>query len=477
MNDITGDKEFVLKLLKDTARNLTVRDPEIKASGMKKGITAISENRQTERDQVVERLQRAYETAQLQRVAPAPQTMKKGAKKGKGAKAAVAPAATVVEEVWYAPRDRAIALFQSAMDEYLEQHKAKQKKTQAKGIVVKKKITKKGAEQVFYKAKSTAKGPAGAKGWVGEQYDNLDPGWLSVAWEKAKLLLKGKHPFIRHTSSSSFRYSLLEKQSPIRIALIADWGGGNDHARAVSEQIKNLQPAADYVIHLGDVYYAGTDNEVETRFFGLWPGSLEPRRSFALNSNHEMYSGGYAYFNKTLPRFGQEASYFCLENANWRLIGLDTGYIEHDLNVEQVQWLTALVNESDKKNILMSHHQPFSAYESGGEGEERLQKWTRDLVNNKKITAWFWGHEHLCVSYKRYKGIKGACIGHGCFPYEIPSEVPPFSGPQIEWILRAGDPNHSKRGMHGFALLEIFNSQMRVSYRDETGKEGFSESF
>jgi hypothetical protein len=158
------------------------------------------------------------------------------------------------------------------------------------------------------------------------------------------------------------------------------------------------------------------------------------------------------------------------------LIGLDTGYIEHDLNIEQVQWLTALVNESDKKNVLLSHHQPFSAYESGGEGEERLQQWTRDLAKSKKISAWFWGHEHLCVSYKRYKAIKGACIGHGCFPYEIPSLTPPFTGPQVEWVLRAGDPKNSKRGIHGFALLEIADSQMRVSYRDETGKERFSES-
>ncbi|HEX8096866.1 MAG TPA: hypothetical protein VF507_02465, partial [Pyrinomonadaceae bacterium] len=150
--------------------------------------------------------------------------------------------------------------------------------------------------------------------------------------------------------------------------------------------------------------------------------------------------------------------------------------IEHDLNVEQVQWLTNLINGPDKKNVLLSHHQPFSAYEAGGGGEERLQKWTRDLAGDKKIAAWFWGHEHLCVSYKRFKGIKGACIGHGCFPYEIPPPSPLFSGPQIEWVLRASDPRHSGRGIHGFAVLDISGSQMQVSYRDETGKERFSES-
>ena len=484
MNDITGDKQFVLKLLKDTARNLAVRHPEVKPSGMKKGLSKggplLSESQQAERDQVVERLQRAYETAQLQTVAPTgPKSLKKGSKKGAGAKAksAAAPTATVVEDIWFAPRDRTIALFQAAMDEYLEGLKPAPKKSLAKGgkKAAVKKVTPSQAKNAFYK-KGVVKKPAGAKGWVGEQYDNLDPGWLTIAWEQTKLAFKGKRPFIKHTGPSSFRYPLTGQTSTIRIALIADWGGGNSHARAVADQIKNLSPAADYVIHLGDVYYAGTEKEVKDRFFGLWPGSLKPLRSFALNSTHEMYGGGYAYFDTTLPRLGQEASYFCLENNDWRIIGLDTGYIEHDLNVEQAQWLTTLLNGPNKKNILLSHHQPFSAYESGGEGEERLQKWTKALADNNKITGWFWGHEHLCVSYQRYKGIKGACIGHGCFPYEIPSLTPPYAGPQVKWVLREGDPQNKKRGRHGFAVLDITGSQMQVKYIDETGKEGFTES-
>ena len=44
MNQITGDKQFVLQLLKDTARNLAVRHPEaLKPKGAKKAMSAISE--------------------------------------------------------------------------------------------------------------------------------------------------------------------------------------------------------------------------------------------------------------------------------------------------------------------------------------------------------------------------------------------------------------------------------------------------
>jgi hypothetical protein len=469
MNQITGDKQFVLQLLKDTARNLAVRHPEApKPKGAKKAIPAVSGEQQVERDQIIERFQRAYETAQLIPQPPPPPSGKKGLKKGAGkAKALAAPTATVVEDVWYAPRDRTIALFQSAMDQYLDQKSGAPKK--AKGIA--KKVTKKDAKNIFYTKAVKKKAPAGAKGWVGEQYDNLDPGWLKVALEKAKIYWKGKHKFVRHNSASDFHYQM--GNGPLRVALIADWGGGNDHAQAVANQIRNFAP--DYVIHLGDVYYAGTDDEVKQRFFGFWPGSLQPGRSFALNSNHEMYSGGNAYFDLTLPRLGQQASYFCLENDNWRLIGLDSAYVDHDFNVEQIQWLTAVLNSSDKKNILFSHHQPFSAYESGGGGEERLQNWTKDLTG--KITAWYWGHEHLCVVYKPYKGIKGRCIGHGCFPYEIPPSTPPYAGPAVEWVLRADDPQHAGRGIHGFALLEIHNGNVTASYIDQLGTIHYQEGF
>ena len=57
-----------------------------------------------------------------------------------------------------------------------------------------------------------------------------------------------------------------------------------------------LQP--HLTIHLGDVYYAGTETEEQQLLVNLWPsGSMG---ALALNSNHEMYSGGTPYFNVAL---------------------------------------------------------------------------------------------------------------------------------------------------------------------------------
>ncbi len=487
MNEITGNKDFVLELLKDTARNLAVRHPSVQTKDMKQAFKETTDEQRAERDQIVERLQLAYERAHMQPIMP---PVKKGAKKAtQGVKkmaAAAAPVATVVQDVWYAPRDRTIALLQAAMDEHIgnqpiaEAVETKGIKKGAKGKAApkKQKLTKQTAKSIFYLPKPAAKqgAAAGAKVFIGEQFDVLDSGWLEVAKEKLKLFFKGKHPFIRHQNLTDFRYAM---NNQVKIALLADWGGGNEHAQNVANQVRACNP--DIVIHLGDVYYAGVESEVRQRFLNFWPGVRGERgRSFALNSNHEMYSGGYAYFDITLKEFKQDASYFCLENDNWRLIGLDTGYVEHDLTQDQVEWLAALLTDgSNKKTVLLSHHQLYSAYEGSPAeiaGEKRLADWLKGFLNGGLIPFWFWGHEHLCVVYKKFQGVKGRCIGHGCFPYGVPQIPPPHGGPQVEQVVTRSDPKRPKRGIHGFALLTLSDRSMQVSYIDEVGNEDFTET-
>lgn len=492
MNEITGDKDFVLALLRDTARNLAVRHPEVQAADIKKAFKATTDDQKLERDQLVERLQRAYEQAQMHAAAndalSAKEDAKKGAKKGaagaKAMKVTTGMVSAAVQDVWYAPRDRTIALLQAAMDEYINQQTgAGAEAAEAKGIKAgtgakQKKLSKTAAKNIFYKKASKQKGVAEAKFFIGEQFDNLDTGWAEWAIEKLKTAFKGKHPFIRHKALTDFRYGMNNK---LTVALLADWGGGNDHAQAVANEVRKRSP--DIVIHLGDVYYAGTEAEVRDRFLKFWPGSLERGRSFALNSNHEMYSGGYPYFDITLKEFKQDASYFCLENDNWRLIALDTGYVEHDLTQDQIEWLGALLNDgSNKTNILISHHQLYSAYETSPmetAGEQRLYGWLKGFLQAGLIPHWFWGHEHVCVIYQKFQGVKGRCIGHGCFPYNVPSATPPLNGPKdpkVEKPIRTSDPKRPNRGTHGFALLTFDDKNLSVSYINEAGDEDYSET-
>jgi hypothetical protein len=156
------------------------------------------------------------------------------------------------------------------------------------------------------------------------------------------------------------------------IALLADWGGDNPAARHIAGAVTRQKP--NLAIHLGDIYYGGIKTECES-FLQLWPLQtnirypelgVPPRTSYALNGNHEMYSGGEAYFNVVLKAFGQPQPFFCLEADYWRIIGLDTAYAGGRLKPTgpddpistQWNWLTGLLRNVGKKNILLTHHQP-----------------------------------------------------------------------------------------------------------------------
>ena len=168
-------------------------------------------------------------------------------------------------------------------------------------------------------------------------------------------------------------------------------------------------------MHLGDVYYSGTEKEVDARFLKVWPTDAATLNR-ALNGNHEMYSGGFGYFKLILPAFKQESSYFALQNEHWLLVGLDTAYVDHDIDNQQVAWLNLILNQAGaRKLVLFSHQQPFSRLDAQG---PKLQKALKRLLDDRRITAWYWGHEHECVIYDPHPawGLLGRCLGNGGIP-------------------------------------------------------------
>ena len=139
-----------------------------------------------------------------------------------------------------------------------------------------------------------------------------------------------------------------------RVGLLADWGSGLYGAPVSAESIK-ADGRFDAMFHLGDVYYSGGEDEVKERFLDIWP-SVPDAINRACNGNHEMYTGGQAYAAQILPAFGQQASYFAMQNDHWLLVGLDTAYKEHDLQGGQTEWLKGLLDQAgDRKVILFSH--------------------------------------------------------------------------------------------------------------------------
>jgi hypothetical protein len=239
-------------------------------------------------------------------------------------------------------------------------------------------------------------------GWIRSVFDHID----QSRW----------HPIVR---PSDTKVGTLADVG--RLAVIGDWGTNLYGAPVSAASIKRTG-TYEMLLHLGDIYYSGTEKETQQRFLDVWPTDAG-KVSRAMNGNHEMYSGGYAYFDHILPTFQQNSSYFAVQNTDWLLVGLDTAHTDHALDYEQVAWLNTIVQGAgQRKLVLFSHHQPYSRLEKQG---PHLQTALATLFLNRAITAWYWGHEHNCVIYDKHPvfGLYGRCIGHGGIPAPRKSEV------------------------------------------------------
>lgn len=324
-----------------------------------------------------------------------------------------------------------------------------------------------------------------AAGGAGVMFSNSDIlGWFKSLFDWAGRLRP--HPLLRPSATEP---TALPNQA--RAALLGDWGTGLYGALPCAESIRRDPGHFDLLMHLGDVYYSGTRREVQERFLNLWP-YREGAVNRSINSNHEMYSGGYAYFEKTLAEFGQESSYFALQNDHWLLVGLDVAYVDHDVDKQQMEWLEQVIAAANgRKVLLFSHHQLFSRFE--GQGPKLAAKLGR-LLEAGRISAWYWGHEHRCALYEpdpRYGGLLGRCIGHGGMPYtrktveNIP--VDHTVGDSV-WrrfgtknmvpgglVLDGPNPyikgHEAKYGPHGYMTLELEDQYLVEVVHTPTGEE------
>jgi predicted phosphodiesterase len=309
-------------------------------------------------------------------------------------------------------------------------------------------------------------------------------GWLRSLFDWVGQLRP--HPIMRPSGTTP-----AELPNQARAALLGDWGTGLYGAVPCAESIGQDRGHFDLLMHLGDVYYSGTKREVQERFLNVWP-YREGAINRSINSNHEMYSGGYAYFERTLPEFGQESSYFALQNDHWLLVGLDVAYTDHDIDDEQLEWLERVIAAAgDRKVLLFSHHQLFSRFDDQG---PRLAAKLGGLLRSGRIFAWYWGHEHRCVLYEpdqRYGGLLGRCLGHGGMPYtrravaNIPRD---HTVGQSIWrrfetknmvpgglVLDGPNPyiqgHEAEYGPHGYMTLEFQDEHLVEVVHTPTGEE------
>lgn len=331
--------------------------------------------------------------------------------------------------------------------------------------------------------------------------------------EYLKYRLGPKHAFLTYDGKQPVNgiYALTSDEPEIRIGLGGDWGTGTDEAHRVATLLSEFDP--HYTVHLGDVYFVGDTGEVRENFLGLqrpgcqytpckWP--LGSKAGFALNGNHEMYARGIAYFDEILPMMGevvdgqpqgQKASYFCLKNDDWCVLGLDTGYnsigtplVEYvfspdaSLPQEIVDWLLAIAGSIQGQSIIiLTHHQVLSVYDSC------FTKQADQILSIlKRPVLWFWGHEHRLIIYDAYTdpngkwpAIMGRCIGHAGMPIDLPGKLKSGSIGKAEYVDKRLYNNDEKLhvGMNGFVRLKMTGDTLAVEYVDIHNTLIFEETF
>ncbi len=333
-----------------------------------------------------------------------------------------------------------------------------------------------------------------------KKYEQLDEGWLWAALNYAINIKFPKtiHPFPKNKPHQGDLCAKSGSGDPT-LAIIGDWGtgfykdsnGAHCPAKRVVEDIKTRK--FDYLIHLGDVYYAGTDlrptpGEESDNFIKIWPDQ-GAGRNFTLNSNHEMYGDAHGYFDQALAqdkpfKVQNGSSYFALTYTPWLVLGLDSAYYSDAKNgrkfymngaigtarhTQQTDWLEGFRGHNGPV-MVMTHHNPVAL--TTGISNELFAQVENAL--GKMPDLWYWGHVHNGIVYDKlhvgnennHVPTKGRCCGHAAIPFGNGWGLEQNSN--IPYYAHTPDPTFaadSPRVLNGYATVTLH------------GDGGFTENF
>ena len=345
-----------------------------------------------------------------------------------------------------------------------------------------------------------------------KKYQQLDRGWMLAALNYVLNIIEGVDGFPDKPAAT---IALSRKdgdttKDPV-LGIVGDWGAGYyedeggvpSPAQRVMAQITDpaQSPAIDYLIHLGDVYYAGTDwrplpGEEAENFYDLWPDQGEGR-NLTLNSNHEMYGAGSGYFDLALKPQGKFAvqngmSYFALTYGPWLVLGLDSAYYSDAYNGRKFYMLGAIGTPALDQQInwvkqfsthqgpimVMTHH---DTCDLAGDAITPLFSQVADALG-RPPTLWYWGHVHNAIVYDRLGAAAGLiptlgrCCGHGAIPFG-PAwglQTGGTTNPNIAYFAHTPDPELPDTGGPNPCNPRVRNGYALVTLHTDGG---FTEQF
>jgi microsomal dipeptidase-like Zn-dependent dipeptidase len=308
--------------------------------------------------------------------------------------------------------------------------------------------------------------------------------WLSSVWYR--MAHRKPNLPLHDPAGTNFCYPLRENANVATLGLFSDWGTGYYHSRYIARHLSDLSPGQ--IVHLGDVYYAGSPKELGDYAGGVLAPLLERLPVHLMNANHEMMHHGIPLLELIAEKQRrhpaqqpQESTYFCLYNDHYQVVAIDTDFHGGGRfrSVELQAWLAQRLIEgraSGKVNILLTQHEAFL---SGKNVSALLGDDLKKLVLEQQLVdLWFWGDEHGAALY--HPGPKapfiGALIGHGGYPFSLRKREWATPDPEIArvaWVETAPRfPNHSGStarqdvGNNGFVWLSLEPTGIELKFVD-----------
>ncbi len=241
----------------------------------------------------------------------------------------------------------------------------------------------------------------------------------------------------------------------VRFAVFGDSGTGDDHQRAVRDQLRSVP--LDLMLHTGDVaYHSGTLEQIERNYFDVYAELIGSVPMFPVAGNHDYETDDAAPFREVfdLPDGGSPSGgerWYSFDWGDVHFVALDTQQIYE----EQITWLDRDLAQNQRSWVVVyMHRPPFSSGKHGGSAAV-LESFV-PLFERHHVPLVFAGHEH---DYERTIPIAG-----------VTYVVTGGGGRYLRGVGSSWFTAHSQSVFH-FVYVEVERGELHVHAIDSQGVE------
>jgi len=207
------------------------------------------------------------------------------------------------------------------------------------------------------------------------KFTECDPRWAEAAAVYADYFVAQGRAIPYKSVNTIPDPVITDLPSQVRVAIVGDWGTGQPAARTVLSQIKAMQPKI--IIHLGDVYYAGTQYEYDNYFTGIWSQVFGVAPDSPVVPHFIISREITTLFRRTSllqtpPIHRPARKFFILQNDNWQLLSMDTGL--HDAGPRFARHSPTVLDPDEAKWVCKKGVEPRAAQDHLFQSPSALQR-------------------------------------------------------------------------------------------------------